>query len=315
MDRELRARLVLVHEERIDEAEELHHALILPQVLVPLEQKRVLGAVAAFERDLARALLRRDDYHRRRERADAHDGLGRRVRAGHRHLEFARVEQPGRDRAELERVDLGGLLVYLPEDVIVEVPSCVEVRSVTRALAADSPLVRLPQVPTEGLLKSHFAERLRAALDEPVQRREQPQHLVDVARAEVDPRRLLECLLPHLRPEDRRPDQFRRHELGVLHKRVVAEPHAVQHLLCALVLQRIVSLRRYGERVDNPLRVRLAEMREQLSHSASNQVIWVVDPRDDLRCDCEPRVHRHGLHARGDRLVDARLAAVLEPQS
>ena len=51
------AGLSVVAKEGVDEPEELHDALVLPQVLVALEEKRVLAPIAADHRQLARPLL------------------------------------------------------------------------------------------------------------------------------------------------------------------------------------------------------------------------------------------------------------------
>ena len=74
-------------EQRVDEAEELHHALVLPQVLVPLEQEDVLHPVRAHDGEPARPLLRRHHLDRRREPLDRdHLAVGA-VRARHGELE------------------------------------------------------------------------------------------------------------------------------------------------------------------------------------------------------------------------------------
>ena len=56
--------LRIVDEQRVDETEELHDALVLAQVLVALEQEHVGLTVAADDAELARALLRRDHLQR-----------------------------------------------------------------------------------------------------------------------------------------------------------------------------------------------------------------------------------------------------------
>ena len=67
-------RLRVVEEERVDEAEELHDALVLPQVLVALEQEHVLAAVAAHDRQLPRPLFR--GYHLRRSKTMINKVIG-----------------------------------------------------------------------------------------------------------------------------------------------------------------------------------------------------------------------------------------------
>ena len=82
-------------EERVDQREELHHALVLPQVLVALqvvrclvcwwsktahlEQKHVLLPSAPLHAELPGPLLAGDDLERRVDRADAADVLVERV--------------------------------------------------------------------------------------------------------------------------------------------------------------------------------------------------------------------------------------------
>mmetsp|Transcript_10854 Transcript_10854/g.22568 ORF Transcript_10854/g.22568 Transcript_10854/m.22568 type:complete len:327 (-) Transcript_10854:940-1920(-) len=76
----------VVLQQRVDQAEELHHTLVLPQVLVPLEEEDVVVAVAAVDGQLARPLLGRDHVQLRRERGDGDHGLARHVGPRHRQL-------------------------------------------------------------------------------------------------------------------------------------------------------------------------------------------------------------------------------------
>ena len=87
--------LRLLREQRVDEAEELHDALVLPQVLVPLEQERVLLPVAPEDGHLPRPLLGGDDFDGGREAADAHHSVAVRlaVCARHRQLEVVRPQK------------------------------------------------------------------------------------------------------------------------------------------------------------------------------------------------------------------------------
>eukprot|EP00964_Phaeocystis_antarctica_P060702 scaffold36200_cov63-Phaeocystis_antarctica.AAC.5 len=109
------ARLVCrVGKQCVDEAEELHHTLVLPEVLVALEQE---------VRDLAGPLLGGDDGQLALERADAHHGPPRLVRARHGEVEVSRAEQLGRDRGEIELAEMSHVLAYPFEDLVVQLPS------------------------------------------------------------------------------------------------------------------------------------------------------------------------------------------------
>ena len=94
--------LPVADEERVDEAEKLHHSLVLPQVLVTLQQEHVGPAVAAADAKFPRALLRGDDLQRRLHLHDADQFGVRDVRARNGELEISAVEQLGRDVLQFE---------------------------------------------------------------------------------------------------------------------------------------------------------------------------------------------------------------------
>ena len=98
--------LHVMRQQRVDEAEELHDALVLAQILVALEQKVVRVAVRAKDGELARALLRGDDGQRGRERLDRHHVLAGSVGAGHTQLQAGGIQQARRNVLQLERRQL-----------------------------------------------------------------------------------------------------------------------------------------------------------------------------------------------------------------
>ena len=73
----------VIDEQRVDQAEQLHDALVLPQVLVALEQEHVLLAVGALDGEFAGPLLRGYHLQRRLDIGDAHRHLVGTVGAGH----------------------------------------------------------------------------------------------------------------------------------------------------------------------------------------------------------------------------------------
>ena len=123
MDAKVEPRAVLGRaKQRVDEAEELHHALVLAQVLMPLEQEAVLDAVGAEDGEPARPLLRVHHLDRGRESLDGDDLARGVVRAGHRELEVVRTQQLGRHLLELERARLLQLSPELSEHGVEALP-------------------------------------------------------------------------------------------------------------------------------------------------------------------------------------------------
>ena len=94
--------LSVADEERVDEAEKLHHSLVLPQVLVALQQEHVGAAVAATDAELPRPLLRGDDLQRGLHLHDADQLRVGNVAAGNGEFEIPAVEQLGRDVLQFE---------------------------------------------------------------------------------------------------------------------------------------------------------------------------------------------------------------------
>ena len=88
-------------QERVDHSEQLHHALVLAQVLVPFQQERVLSPVAAHYAQSTGMLLAVDDAERCVEAADADDGRRGRVAARHSQLQVVRTKQPRRHLRQL----------------------------------------------------------------------------------------------------------------------------------------------------------------------------------------------------------------------
>ena len=88
-------------QEGVDEAEQLHDALVLSEVLVALEQKRVVDAVAAAHGQPPRVLFGRQNFQRRPEERDAHGGRADAVRARNAQLQIVGDEKFRRNIVQL----------------------------------------------------------------------------------------------------------------------------------------------------------------------------------------------------------------------
>jgi len=89
-------------EKRVDEAEQLHDALVLSEVLVALEQERVVDAVAAAHGQPPRVLFGRQDFQRRPEERDADGGRADAVRAWNAQLQIVGDEKFRRNVVQLQ---------------------------------------------------------------------------------------------------------------------------------------------------------------------------------------------------------------------
>ena len=65
-------RVPVVGQQGIGQPKQLHHPFVLPEVFVPLEQKRVFVAFAAFDQNFTRPLFRSDDGDGGHKRSDPH---------------------------------------------------------------------------------------------------------------------------------------------------------------------------------------------------------------------------------------------------
>lgn len=89
-------------QERVDESEQLHDALVLAQVLVALEQEVVVDSVAATDGQAPRVLLGRQDLERRLEERDANGRRAHTVRTRHAQLQIVGHQELGRHVVQLQ---------------------------------------------------------------------------------------------------------------------------------------------------------------------------------------------------------------------
>lgn len=83
-------------EQRVNEAEKLHHSFVLPQVFVALQQEHVGPAVAATNAKFSRSLFRSDDLQRRLNLHDPDElGVGN-VASRNSELEISAMQKLGR---------------------------------------------------------------------------------------------------------------------------------------------------------------------------------------------------------------------------
>mmetsp|Transcript_30070 Transcript_30070/g.97887 ORF Transcript_30070/g.97887 Transcript_30070/m.97887 type:complete len:305 (+) Transcript_30070:3296-4210(+) len=176
----------VVSEQVVHQPEQLHDALILPQVLVTLEQIVVIASIGAVNEQAPWALLARDDRHGGREGADCDCGCAGEVVSGHCELQILCLHKLGADVVELEGGESRELLVYEFEDVVIEVPRLAKLWITAGNLVALAPLVRLLQFATVRVDEANLLERLGAVLLKlTVQRRERSEHAIHVLLDEV----------------------------------------------------------------------------------------------------------------------------------
>mmetsp|Transcript_16108 Transcript_16108/g.41050 ORF Transcript_16108/g.41050 Transcript_16108/m.41050 type:complete len:255 (+) Transcript_16108:1022-1786(+) len=191
-------------EQLVHQADQLHHTLVLPQVLVPLEQECVRAAVVPVDLELPRPLL--GGYHRQLgvEGADAHHRLPCLVRTGHREHQVARGVQSRRDMGEVELGELAQLPVDAREHFVIDLPRLVEeslrraAHPLARPLVLRAPRERLVEVEGELVEELHLPPRLRPLLHQRVHGPESCEHGARILVAEPQTTCLVERLQPQL---------------------------------------------------------------------------------------------------------------------
>ena len=216
-------------EEGVDQREELHHPLVLSEVLVPLQEEHVLLPVAPSHALLPRPLLAGDHLKAGVDAGDPDDVLVGEVGPGHGQLQVAAHQQ------------LGG-------DVVVEVPGLVEVPDVVGHFVSLAPLLGLRQVVAVGLTEARLLQGLRPLVHHGVQRLQRGEHSRHVPLPEEEPTGLLEALVPLLVPEDGHPDELLAHYDGLVHQGLAVLLQFVEDLP-----GRRAGLAGHGERVDEGL--------------------------------------------------------------
>lgn len=116
-----------------------------------------------------------------------------------------------------------------------------------------------------------------------MERFERRKHGLDVVVAVEEPARLLEALVPELVPEDRDADELLADEERLLDEVRTVVPHLVHDNQRGLAPRRARVLGRDRERVDERLRVRLADVDEHVLDELANVRARRVDPRDELQ--------------------------------
>mmetsp|Transcript_13522 Transcript_13522/g.28909 ORF Transcript_13522/g.28909 Transcript_13522/m.28909 type:complete len:454 (-) Transcript_13522:2570-3931(-) len=209
----------VVGEHSVDKAKQLHHALVLPQVLVTLEQEHVLGAITAMNGQLAGPLLGADDVELGSEGGYGDQRLAGDVGAWHRKLHALRPHQCRGHILQLQGGHAVQLLVDALEDMVVQVPGLVQLCLLAAGLVLHQPLKRLVQLPAICLGEGNLLEGGGPVLlHHVVQGQQRVEHALHIALTKVQPGRLLQALVPHLVPQDGHADELVADQLGLLHK-------------------------------------------------------------------------------------------------
>ena len=265
-------RLGVDGQQRIDETKELHDALVLPHVLVALEQVLVRAAVAAADLEAARALLGRNHEHDRLKLRDAHDGLATHIRAWHSELQIAHRQQLGRDvlQGQLHGIRGGQLLGDALEYMVVQIPGLIQVVDLTVLAVPPHVLACLVQVAPVRLRKRRLTQRLGAALEQIMQRSERRKHALDIVLGKVQTRRLFETLVPHFVPQDGDADQLVAYEQRLLDQHGAVLPHRIHDAHRRLHAHGRRRLGRDGQRVHERLRMGRADVRQEVVDEAAD---------------------------------------------
>ena len=128
-------------------------------------------------------------------------------------------------------------------------------------------------------------DRTRASsylLEHVVQRFERGKHGLDVVVPVEQPRRFFESFVPQFVPEDRDPDELLTDEDSLLDERGTVVPHLVHDRQrgTASVLARVLGCDREG--INERLRMRAADIRQNVLDQLANIRIGGVDASDEL---------------------------------
>lgn len=147
--------------ERVDEAKQLHDALVLSDVFVALEQVLVGAAIGSLNGQFTRALLGVDDAEGGFEGDDADDRLAGGVGARRGEVEIVRRKELGGDVLQVEGGELRKLATNLPKDLVIEIPSLIEIADLAGSLECHTPLFRIVQIAAKCLVETYFTQGFR----------------------------------------------------------------------------------------------------------------------------------------------------------
>ena len=145
-------------QEGVDEFEELHHALVLAEILMAFEEIGVRLTIAAAERHAARALFGLNDVHGLLKGHDADDGFAGMIGPGRRKLKVSGFFELRRNVSEVEVDKMWKLLGNFAENIIIEVPCLVEISWVLGSAVLQAPVKRLTEIRSKSLGKGYFSE-------------------------------------------------------------------------------------------------------------------------------------------------------------
>mmetsp|Transcript_41434 Transcript_41434/g.71837 ORF Transcript_41434/g.71837 Transcript_41434/m.71837 type:complete len:244 (+) Transcript_41434:1410-2141(+) len=117
----------VVRQKGVDQAEQLHGALVLTQIFVTLEQEDVLLPVLAVDAELAGPLLASDNPDHRPETLNPHRVARHTVRAWYAEVQIEAVEQGRRTGLHIQRRQLRQLCVDALKHCKVIIPGLVQV--------------------------------------------------------------------------------------------------------------------------------------------------------------------------------------------
>eukprot|EP01137_Pigoraptor_chileana_P037294 Opistho-2@34173 len=182
------------------------------------------------------------------------------------------------------------------------------------ALILLAPFVCLVKVAPKCLIEGNFPQGLGSFLEALVQRLELCKHALNVVLAEVESRRLLKPLVPHLMPQNGDADEFLAHKKCLFHKHGRVQPHCVHDGEGGTAAGHRLRLGRHGQRVDKGLGMLPTNVRKQLVDETADHRTGRVNARDELWYHLQPRVNRHGLDPLHHGIIHLHKVPVLEPQ-
>lgn len=245
---------------------------------------------------------------------DTNQLLPGRITPRHRQFQILARQQLRTHILQLQRRQLRQLARYPPEHMIIQIPCLIQIPPIARQLVVIAPFQRLRQIPTIRLTKRRLLQRLRPSLQHRMQRLQRLKHPAHITLAKVQPRRLLQSLVPLFVPQDRHPDQLLTAHQRLLHqcRRVVA--HRFQYLVGGRFARHRRRFAGHRQRIHQRLRMRLANVHQQLMNQLADQRPVRIDARNQLRYHLQPRVDLDHLHAVVQRLEHVRILAIVEPQ-
>ena len=159
----------------VDQAEQLHHTLILTKILVScmallvltvpwrkvtahtLEDEVVVLVIATLECQSTWSLLRRDDGQLWDEAHDRDDRFARLIRSWHSEVQAACLQQFGRNELQVKRREGLQLLLDPREDAVVYLPGLLQVADFSVNTIAPASFAGFVQIPAENLRERRLA--------------------------------------------------------------------------------------------------------------------------------------------------------------